>query len=160
MTAFQTRTDATRDDWQTPIEIIASLGAFDLDPCANTAEPTRCASFGYTAHDNGLSLPWFGRVWCNPPYGAECRDWMRKLSEHGDGIALIPPRVGSVWFQDEVLSTASGILFMRGRVSFINAATGEKVGANNADSCLIAWGAANVVALEISGIPGKLWRLN
>jgi phage N-6-adenine-methyltransferase len=159
MTAFQTRTKDTRDDWQTPIEIVNALGDFDLDPCANTQDPTRCALSGLTIEDNGLEGVWGGRIWCNPPYGAQTRIWMRRMARHGNGIALIPPRMGSVWFQQEVLDTADAILFMRGRVSFINAATGKKVQGNNADSCLIAWGDQNVEALIASGINGKIWNL-
>ena len=88
-TFFGTRTEATRDNWQTPIHIVSCVGKFDLDPAANVFNPTRLAAQGYTI--DGLTKPWTGRVWLNPPYGAECRDWLQRLAEHGNGIALIPP---------------------------------------------------------------------
>jgi ParB family chromosome partitioning protein len=44
------------------------LGGFDLDPasCAQANETIRASTF--YSH-GGLSLPWFGRVWLNPPGG-------------------------------------------------------------------------------------------
>lgn len=154
---FGSRTEATRDDWQTPIEYVRALGEFDLDPCANQHDPTRCARRAYTVEDDGLNLPWFGRVWCNPPYGSEARDWLEKLGQHGDGIALIPPRMGAQWFHNVVLARFDAMLFHYGRVAFINPETGLPVTGNNADSVFIAYGQRNVEALLASGIPGKVW---
>ena len=51
--------------WLTP----RSLGRFDLDPCAAPGWPT--ADEHYILPTDGLREPWTGRVWLNPPYGAE-----------------------------------------------------------------------------------------
>jgi hypothetical protein len=59
------------DVWLTPPAIIEALGgasSFDLDPCASSDRPWPTARRHYTVEDNGLILPWFGRVWMNPPY--------------------------------------------------------------------------------------------
>lgn len=56
------------DEWLTPPEIMSSLGAFDLDPCSPINRPWPTAGIHYTVEDDGLSKPWFGRVWCNPPH--------------------------------------------------------------------------------------------
>jgi hypothetical protein len=38
----------------------------------------------YAAEQDGMAQPWFGRVWCNPPYGKEqlqgrkTPDWLEK----------------------------------------------------------------------------------
>jgi hypothetical protein len=32
----------------------------------------------FTQADNGLALPWHGRVFVNPPYGREIRLWVQK----------------------------------------------------------------------------------
>lgn len=161
MTAFFSRTVATRDDWQTPEHIVSALGRFDLGPCANIDNPTRCAVKGFTIVENGLAQNWQGRVWLNPPYGGEApaKIWLSKLAEHGNGIALIPPRVGARWFHDTVLSTAEAILFLKGRVSFIDPCTNRLMAGNNADSILIAYGRENVIALEHCGLEGRLWRI-
>lgn len=80
------------DEWLTPPEIIGALGEFDLDPCAPVIRPWDTAYIHYTIQDDGLSKKWQGRVWCNPPFGREAVKWMRRMAEHGNGIALIPAR--------------------------------------------------------------------
>jgi phage N-6-adenine-methyltransferase len=155
---FGSRTEATRDDWQTPIEYVEALGVFDLDPCANTSAPTRCAKRGFTVEDNGLEQEWEGRVWCNPPYGADAKLWLSRLADHGDGIALVPPRLGAKWFHEVVLTRFDAMLFHKGRIAFINPITGKPVKGNNADSVFIAYGQRNAEALRNSGIPGKIWH--
>jgi phage N-6-adenine-methyltransferase len=71
------------DDWPTPDDLFATLNGefrFTLDACASAAN-AKCARF-YSRTDNGLAQPWYGRVWCNPPYGRQlgasavrlCRD--------------------------------------------------------------------------------------
>lgn len=55
------------DEWLTPPEILRALGEFDLDPCAPVVRPWETAARHYTVQDDGLALPWEGRVWCNPP---------------------------------------------------------------------------------------------
>ena len=161
MTSFHSRTEITRDDWQTPLSLERSLGSFDLDPCANIDNPMRVAIAGFTLADNGLYQRWSGRVFMNPPYGGEggAKIWMKKLAEHGNGIALIPPRLGAKWFHDIVLSTANAILFLRGRIAFIDPSTALPVKGNNADSILVAYGRENITALEQCALTGKLWRL-
>ncbi len=154
---FSSRTKSTRDDWQTPLSIVQSLGPFDLDPCANSRNPTRLATVGFTVEDDGLSKDWDGRVWLNPPYGSEAKLWLKRLAEHGNGIALIPPRLGAKWFHDIVLSSFSAILFLRGRVSFLDPQTNIPVKGNNADSILVAYGEQNVISLVKSNISGKMW---
>ena len=156
--SFTSRTKSTRDDWQTPIHLVASLGTFDLDPCANCLAPNRLAKAGYTKKDNGLTLPWHGRIWLNPPYGKEARKWLFRLSEHGNGIALIPPRVGAKWFHQIVLETCDAIFFYKGRISFVDPFTGKPVKGNNADSILVAYGQNNVDAISSSNLMGKIWR--
>ena len=60
-------------EWFTPPEIVEAarrvLGEIDLDP-ASTREANIVikAKVFYTRHDDGLTKPWKGRVWMNPPY--------------------------------------------------------------------------------------------
>lgn len=157
MDFFGSRSEFTRDDWQTPLYIVNSLGKFDLDPCASSCNPTRLATKGYTIEDDGLEKEWHGRVFLNPPYGSEVKFWIEKLSNHKDGIALIPPRVGSKWFHDIVFKTFDAILFLRGRIAFEDE-EGYAVAGNNADSILIGYGSRNVEALKRCNLDGKLWE--
>jgi hypothetical protein len=62
------------NEWYTPHHIIAAarevMGGIDLDPAScELANQTVKASTIYTKEDNGLSKPWHGRIWLNPPYG-------------------------------------------------------------------------------------------
>lgn len=60
-------------EWFTPKRYIAEvkrvLRQIDLDPasCSQANEIVGATRY-YTREDDGLSLPWCGRVFCNPPY--------------------------------------------------------------------------------------------
>jgi hypothetical protein len=71
--------------WLTPPYVIEALGQFDLDPCASLDRPWDTAENHYTIEDNGLEQEWFGRVWCNPPYGPKLGPFLEKLSNHAGG---------------------------------------------------------------------------
>lgn len=97
------------DEWYTPPEVVAAVVAFfgtiDLDPCAESRDdPTVPALMHFTAADDGLSRPWSGKVYMNPPYGEEIAQWVTKLHAHyqaGDldaAIALVPARVDTRWW--------------------------------------------------------------
>lgn len=94
----------------TPAHIIAAVvdffDAIDLDPCAEEGDAkTVPARVHYTAANDGLALPWFGRVYMNPPYGRAIDAWVERLVaayESGEieaGIALVPARVDTAWFR-------------------------------------------------------------
>ena len=97
------------DEWLTPPEILQCLGAFDLDPCSPIKRPWNTAIRHYTISDNGLMLPWEGRVWMNPPFGREAIKWMRRMVAHGDGIALIPARTETAMFYECVWGVADAV---------------------------------------------------
>ena len=140
------------DEWLTPPEILAALGRFDLDPCAPAVRPWDTAAAHYTAADDGLALPWHGRVWCNPPFGREAVKWLEKLRDHGNGIALIPARTETAMFYGAVWGHAAGVLFLRGRPHF-HFVDGRRAAFNSgAPVALVAYGASNLEALQRSGL--------
>jgi hypothetical protein len=96
------KTTMRTDEWLTPPSIIRALGEFDLDPCSPITRPWPTAKNHYTINDNGLLLPWTGRVWMNPPYGNTMVNWLKKLANHGNGIALTFARTETVAFQEHV----------------------------------------------------------
>jgi hypothetical protein len=60
----------TSDDCYTPRWVFDAMGLeFDLDVAAPRGGPWHVpAKRYYTAEDDGLTKPWDGLVWCNPPY--------------------------------------------------------------------------------------------
>jgi len=148
-----------KDEWLTPPEIIDALGVFDLDPCSPVNRPWPTAGTHYTVEDNGLSCPWFGRVWCNPPYGLVAASWLSRLAEHGNGIALIFARTETKMFFDHVWNKAHAVLFIQGRLYFHHV-DGARAKANaGAPSCLVAYGAVNADCLYNANIAGQFVRL-
>jgi len=140
------------DEWLTPPDILHPLGAFDLDPCAPSVRPWDTAAKHYTIEDNGLTRAWSGRVWCNPPFGREAIKWLRRMVEHGNGIALIPARTETEMFYECVWGGASAILFIKGRPHF-HYVDGSRAPFNSgAPICLVAHGVNNVAALVSSGL--------
>lgn len=151
-----------KDEWLTPPEIIKALGEFDLDPCSpGTRRPWDTAKrhYGFTDGEDGLMLPWNGRVWLNPPYSNEAKRWLSRLAMHGDGIALIFARTETEAFFETVWGQAHGILFLKGRLHFHHV-SGDRAGGNaGAPSCLVAYGVKNAHCLETCGIEGQFVRL-
>ena len=155
MQNFNTVTDG-HDEWLTPKYITDTLGPFDLDPCSpGSRRPWDTARVHLDKDDDGLSNPWAGRVWCNPPYGRETFVWLKKLADHGNGVALIFARTETVGFFTQVWQRADAVFFFKGRLKFCRV-DGVEADAANAPSCLVAYGAANVSLLECCGFQGKL----
>lgn len=146
--------------WLTPPEILQPLGQFDLDPCAADPRPFPTAKVHYTAADDGLTKDWFGDVWLNPPYGREIEKWMARMAEHNSGVSLIFARTETQFFQRYVFQTAASILFLDGRVRFLNAGGIRSTGNSGAPSVLIAYGEKNVERLGDSGLKGKHVLIN
>ncbi len=107
-------------EWYTPGWVFDAIGlTFDLDPASphdmDTVVPARTK---FTIFDNGLSVPWFGRVWLNPPYGPSTKMWMKRMIHHSNGIALVFSRTDAKWCQ-EAMRSATAMLFVSGRIEFV-----------------------------------------
>lgn len=152
--AFAGLTDG-KDEWLTPPQIIQALGEFDLDPCSPIERPWPTAKQHFTRLDNGLMKEWSGRVWMNPPYGPETSKWMGRLAGHGNGIAFIFARTETETFFQHVWPKAHAIFFLKGRVRFYHV-SGRQADSAGAPSCLIAYGMENGMALQKSGIAGRM----
>lgn len=112
-------------DWETPKDFFNELNKefnFTLDPCA-TKKTAKCKKF-YTKKDDGLSKMWDGeRVFCNPPYGSEIKNWVRHCAiEATRGtliVLLIPARTDTKYFHDHIYNNKHcEIRFIRGRLKF------------------------------------------
>lgn len=154
MRNFNTNT-ANNDEWLTPPDLLRSFGPFDLDPCAPVSRPWPMAKNHYTRNENGLVLPWNGRVWLNPPYGRHTFEWLGRLAEHGSGLALIFARTETVGFHEQVWNKARAVFFFRGRLCF-HYVTGERGGPVNAPSCLVSYSEADTKSVISAVSSGKL----
>ena len=143
------------DTWLTPRFILDALGDFDLDPCA-APDPAiwPTARTHYTLPVDGLTQPWHGRVWLNPPYGQQVWAWVEKLAQHGTGTALTFARTETEGFIEHVWEKASALMFLYKRLYFHHA-DGARARANSgAPSCLVAYGEQDAMRLRKSGLPG------
>jgi DNA N-6-adenine-methyltransferase (Dam) len=99
--------------WITPRWILDAIGRFDLDPAGADPRPWDCATTTYTK--DGLSLPWYGRVFLNPPFNRYVvSEWICRLAAHGRGTALLHARVETEWFEP-CWEHAAAVLFLRDR---------------------------------------------
>lgn len=135
-------------EWYTPPWIFEELGIeFDLDPCTIEGGVSWIpAKKTYSKKDDGLSKEWVGNVFMNPPYGKHTPNWLEKMHNHRNGIALVFSRTDCRWFHDYV-AKADAILFLKGRVKFID---GQGRTGNSGAGCgsmLVAWGKQNVFSL-------------
>ena len=74
----------------------------------------------YTKADDGLSQPWSGSVFMNPPFGGRNGHvpWLRRFLQHANGIAIVRAHTSAAWFHDNAVR-AEAMLFPRGKTKFI-----------------------------------------
>lgn len=99
----------------TPLDLISSIGVFDLDPCGLDFHMTAKKIISLPV--DGLREEWAGKVWLNPPY-SNTKPFMEKLAEHGNGVALVLNSTDAGWFHMYGLKKATSVLFLDGRPKF------------------------------------------
>lgn len=114
---------SSTDEWATPVNFFKELDHtcnFQLDVCASESN-FKCDHY-YTKKENGLISRWFGRVWCNPPYGKQIPLWIDKaLSSYKECefvYLLIPSRTDTIWFHKLLNCKDCEIKFIKGRLKF------------------------------------------
>jgi phage N-6-adenine-methyltransferase len=155
---------SAHETWATPGWLLDRLhsvfGRFDLDPCSATKDRRLArvkARAYFTAADDGLSLPWSGTVFLNPPYGRELRFWTAKARtefELGNAktiIALVPARTDTGWWHNDIAGKAS-IFFLKGSLSF-----GDGSQPAPFPSALIIWGLSPELAPVLRGALPEAW---
>lgn len=125
MSGHEKPNNGETDTWLTPPWLLERLGKFDIDPCPPNGT-------------NGLEIDWNGRVWLNPPYSKNY-DFMKKMSEHTNGIALVFARTETKWFQEFVFKKAHSILFFNKRIKFYKENLEEAKGNAGAPSVLVSY---------------------
>ena len=144
--------------WFTPKNIIGDLGVFDLDPCTMSFRPFDSAikHYEFDKGEDGLALPWHGKVWLNPPYGKNTGVWLEKLHQHGNGIALVFTAFETRWGQ-EALKEADGVYLLSGRISFLNE-DGEVENNAGKGSCLLIYGQDNLIRFFPTNLKGIMMK--
>lgn len=140
------------NEWYTPFEIVEAarrtMGHIDLDPASSDLANTivQAANF-YTEEQDGLSLPWYGKVWLNPPFGrvnggGESRiklftlrlvDKYRK-GEVEEAILLSTVQPNATWFHP---LTEYPMCFTRKRVHFYRPGPNGELVKNSRDSHML-----------------------
>lgn len=117
------------NEWYTPERYLdlsrEVLGEIDLDPASCVfANETVKAQLFYSENDDGLTKPWHGRVWMNPPYSSELvpKFTEKFVDEYNDGniaegIVLVNNATETAWFTNMV-NAASAVCFPRGRIRY------------------------------------------
>lgn len=79
------------DERYTPAWVFDALGeTFDLDPASPPLGVSRVPTAAvWTKNDDGLTQPWHGFVWLNPPFST-ATPWADRFMAHADGIWLGP----------------------------------------------------------------------
>lgn len=134
-------------EWATPQDLFDRINSefhFTVDVAADDTNH-KCSKY-YTKESDGLSQDWAGEtVWCNPPYGREIADWIKKGFETvrdtrgtTSAVYLVPVRSDTLWWHNYVMPAVGEgwgeIRFIRGRVKFGNATSGAPF-----PSCLIVF---------------------
>jgi len=119
------------NEWFTPADWIErarqALGEIDLDPASHVLAQERVkAKAFFTVAEDGLSRPWFGRVWLNPPFHrAGLAPFVDKLvGEWTSGrveqaILLTHNYTDTEWFHTAARA-ARTIFFPCGRIHFLS----------------------------------------
>jgi ParB family chromosome partitioning protein len=121
--------NSRNNEWYTPADIIEAardcMGGIDLDPASSDAanENVKAADY-YTIKDDGLSKPWFGRVWLNPPYGQPViaqfsEKLIGSLASIEEACVLVNNATETEWFQSMACACAA-ICLVKGRVRFLD----------------------------------------
>lgn len=127
MSQHYSGTTINKQDWETPQEFVDFIEReynvmFTLDVAASLEN--KKAPLFLDEEMDALSRSW-GRghtVWCNPPY-ANQKDWVLKAIHESarrccDVFMLIPARPDTKLFHDWIMTNATSIGFVKGRLNF------------------------------------------
>jgi phage N-6-adenine-methyltransferase len=123
--------DSVKTDWSTHWDFFKPLNDefnFTVDAAAD-AENCKVERH-WNEQTDGLKQNWNNEiVWCNPPYGRNVPEWLKKGQEAAKNgstsVFLIPARTNTIWFHKLCLA-ADEVRFVKGRPKFYNYANEDK----------------------------------
>ena len=106
------------DEAYTPPWIFDGLDIwFDMDVCApEGGVPWIPARRSLSLLDDGLTTPWEGNVWMNPPWSKPI-PWVEKFISHRNGICLVPASSGR-WLGELWREADAAMLPVLGNMAF------------------------------------------
>lgn len=119
--------NAGNNEWYTPPDLIEAardcMGGIDLDPASSQAaqQVVKAARF-FSVDDDGLSQPWSGRVWLNPPYAQPLiKQFVEKVTTESieQACVLVNNATETKWAQS-LLESGSVVCFVKSRVRWIS----------------------------------------
>ena len=112
---MQKRFATVRDKWQTPAKLYNELHnefTFDFDPCPIEWSPD--------THEDGLTIEWGERTFCNPPYSLT-KQFIKKAHEEAQKgkivIMLINVITDTIAFHEYIYGKQE-VRFIKGRLHF------------------------------------------
>ena len=148
-------------EWETPQDFFNTLNKefhFTLDVCA-TSDNKKCKHF-YSIEDDGLSQPWYGKCFMNPPYNRNIDLWLKKAYEFAQYgitiVCLIQGRSSDTRWWHSYVMKASEIRFIKGRLQFkLNGKLGQ---GSNISSVVVIFrpfckGPPKTSSIDIQGNP-------
>jgi hypothetical protein len=114
------------DECYTPQWVFDALNTtFDLDVASGHSEYiVTPAARKYTVDDDGLALPWEGKVWMNPPF-SKITPWINKFLEHGNGVCLVPLSSNGRWV-NQLWDSKASVAYLPANMAFVTR-TGELI---------------------------------
>ncbi|MFS1865125.1 phage N-6-adenine-methyltransferase [Vibrio breoganii] len=130
-----------RDLWRTPqwlYEYLDMFGHFDMDVAAS--EVSALHPCYLTPEQDALNedTKWGERVFCNPPY-SNIRPWIDQIINRQVYAHLLVPSDTSVGWWNHAYQHCAEVIFIVGRISFVNFETGAQINGNNKGSCVFVF---------------------
>lgn len=117
-------------------------GTIGLDPCTTPANPVGADRF-YCPPTDGAVEPWSSAtIFVNPPYGKARERWVLRCIESaaaGSAVVLLIPAATDTRIFQKAVSTATAVVFIRGRVKFGTLRPNRRQEAASHPSALIGW---------------------
>lgn len=136
------------DIWGTPSWVARlvseAMGWIDLDPCTQPDNPIQAARF-YTKAQNGLTQPWEGNVYCNPPFSTPT-PWIKRLvkgyqdGQISQGFLLAKAGVMHNVGTGSLIQTANIKGLWKGRLKFEPLRKGKTSNSPDFDVAIAYWG--------------------
>jgi phage N-6-adenine-methyltransferase len=135
----------TKDNWGTPQYIFDFWNErynFQYDAAADETNH-KCEEYMDETFDSlARNWPSPARFWLNPPFG-NLLGWVERCAIENQErqatiLSLFPNNTDTKWFS-RAFATASRIIFLEGRISFIDPTTGKAISGNPGGSVFVAW---------------------